>query len=50
MSEILTFHFAFLTVAASDRRLRLMHEVLRSEKVYQDCLRSIFDIYAEPLR
>lgn len=36
--------------AASEPRLRLLHELLKSEKVYQDSLRSIFEVYAEPLR
>jgi hypothetical protein len=33
-----------------DSRLRITYELLKSEKQFQESLRTIFDVYAEPLR
>ena len=33
-----------------DNRLNTVYELLRTEENYQNSLRSIFDVYAEPLR
>ena len=38
----------FMTV--KDDRLRCVKELVYAEEVYNDCLKSLFELYAEPLR
>lgn len=40
--------FLFMTV--KDDRLRCVKELVYAEEVYNDCLKSLFELYAEPLR
>ena len=37
-------------LADCDERFRLVYELAESERLYQEDLRSVFDLYAEPLR
>ena len=36
--------------AVKDDRLRCVKELVYAEEVYNECLKSLFDLYAEPLR
>ena len=40
----------FCFLADSDARFRCVYELAESERFYQENLRSVFDLYAEPLR
>ena len=42
--------FVMLDVAVKDDRLRCVKELVYAEEVYNECLKSLFDLYAEPLR
>ena len=39
-----------LNIAVKDARLRCVKELVYAEEVYNECLKSLFDLYAEPLR
>ena len=42
--------FVMLDAAVKDDRLRCVKELVYAEEVYNECLKSLFDLYAEPLR
>lgn len=47
-SHISLKHIFFITV--KDDRLRCVKELVYAEEVYNDCLKSLVELYAEPLR
>lgn len=48
LSHLTETHFFFITV--KDDRLRCVKELVYAEEVYNDCLKSLVELYAEPLR
>lgn len=45
MNSVLMFY-----VAVKDPRLRCVKELVYAEEIYNECLKSLFELYAEPLR
>ena len=37
-------------ITVKDDRLRCVKELVYAEEVYNECLKSLFELYAEPLR
>ena len=39
-----------IAIPVKDDRLRCVKELVYAEEVYNDCLKSLFELYAEPLK